>query len=65
MTKIDRFIEIVDFENKDNYDQLSEFSSNLQHKQIEIKSINSQIEQLITIQSLKLKYKITLIMRTQ
>lgn len=48
ITKVYSFMDTVDFENKDSFDQFSEYLSNLQDKQIELKEINSKIEEFIT-----------------
>lgn len=34
MTQVDTYIETIDFENKDSFEQLSEFLSNLQEKKM-------------------------------
>lgn len=46
-SKIETFIEIVGFENKSNFDKITEYLSYILEKQSELKLVNSQIQELI------------------
>lgn len=48
ITKVDSFIQDIDFENKDNINQFSELLGNLKEKQIKLKEIILKIEEFIT-----------------